>query len=313
MATLNLSNLIRKPVAAPAATPVVSSPEETSEVEVVAEEAAPAPAPKPVTKPTLAKPVAKPVAPTPKAVAPVAKPVTKPAPAAAVVKKAAPVTTVAVVEDEDTAVGSPIAAGPLGSIDGEVTARDMAIPYLTLVQKQGKLFDSMPDSLGNFVYDKQLDLGDEVEVVFLRATKYYLQDIEYGSQEIPRRWTSSAAYRAEGFNDSQVKEAADLDLLVAVPQEGNEAIGELTTIESGGKWYLPARYTVRSTAYGKTFSILVRDRSGWLKGSLLNGSYKLGSERRTNPETSWFVPNLSPGEKTTLDLRDTVLAALSLG
>ncbi len=316
MASLNLNSLIRKQAAAPVAAPEIT----TEEVEVVAEVATPVA--KPVVK-ALAKPAAavtKPIAPAAKPAAPVTKPalpITKPTTTVAgVVKKAAPApapTALAVVEEEETAVGAPISATPLGAIDGEVTARDMAIPYPTLVQKQGKLFDTMPDALGNFVYDKQIDLGDEIEVVFLRATKYFVEDLPFESKEIPKRWSSSAMYRAEGFNDSQIKEVADLDLLIAIPQEGNEALGELTTIEHGGKWYLPSRFTVRSTAYGRTFSILVRDRSGWLKGNLLNGSYKIGTERKSNADSSWFVPTMNPGEKTTEEFREIVMAALSMG
>lgn len=179
---------------------------------------------------------------------------------------------------------------------GEFTRTDVATPYLSLGQKTGKLTDEHPEWMGKYVYDKADLLGDQIRVVVAAITKRYEEDLPFGTEEIPRRYDTKAAADAEGV---QVRDVADIDLLIEV--EGVPA--EKATIEVDGKAYAPARYTVRSSAYGAMVKILLKDYSGWLKGNFHNGHYLIGTEKRTGPKGSWFVPRLKPDGQTSDALR----------
>lgn len=271
-----MSNVIsfkKKPAgAAPAAAPAP----------VVPAQAAPAPAPAPVQP-----------APAP-APAPV-QPAPAPAPSTAIVGTAGN----AQVVPADYYRG-------VGRFEGEFTARDMATPYLAIMQKQSKNFDDHVDWLGQWVYDKEILLGAAVKVVVVRVTKSYIQRLEFGSEEIPQRFARMADVRAAGLNDAEVQEVADIDVLIELDAT-LDGILDLATIIEGDKAYIPARYTVRSTAYGRTVGILAKDSNTFLKGNLINGFYVFETEKRVMKDMSWYIPVLKTAGPTPQALRDKII------
>ena len=172
---------------------------------------------------------------------------------------------------------------PPSDFEGDFQATDVRIPYLSICQKSGNLMDEHPDWLGQFIYDKALALGRSINVVFFKVKKYFEEDLPYGSEGIPQRFDTLAEAREAGV---EFKDCANLDLLVEVPA-GFDGAEELD-----GKFYTPARYTVRSTAYGATVKILMKDVSFRLKGGLRTGRYRLEVEKKTNGSNSWFAPKL---------------------
>lgn len=184
-------------------------------------------------------------------------------------------------------------------LTGEWTRNDVATPYLSLGQKTGELTDEHPDWLGKWIYNKQDCLGDSINAVFAFITKRYEEDLEFGSEDIPRRYDRKADADAEGV---QVRDIADLDLFIEVGEE----MADKATIEADGKYYAPVRYTVRSTAYGATVKILLKDYAGWLKGDLRNGLYVIEAEKRTGPKGSWFAPKLKPAGPTSDALKEAL-------
>lgn len=225
----------------------------------------------------------------------------------------APASSTALAAPTSTAVGQP--AGPsMGGFEGEYSAGDMATPYLQIMQKQSKNFDEHPDWLGQWVYDKQVPLGEEIKVVFLRSAKSYIEKTEFGSEVIPQRFTQMQEARKAGFNESDLQECADLDLLIEV-DAASDGAEDLAFIIEEGKAYILARYSVRSTAYGKTVGILLKDASGFLTdrdangnrvGDLKNGFYMMSTDRRSNDKTSWYVPVLKTAGKTPAGLRQQI-------
>lgn len=181
------------------------------------------------------------------------------------------------------------AIGVPSAFEGEFTAADRKVPYLAICQKSGKMMDDNPTWLGNFVYDKLHMLGNKLNVIFFKCKKSYVEDLPYGSEAFPQKFATIAESRDAGV---AVQEVGELDCLIEVPLdfEGAEDIE--------GKGYIPARYTVRSTAYGATVRILVKDVNLRLKGVLASGMYTLAVEKKTNGSNSWFAPKLSPNGPT---------------
>lgn len=195
--------------------------------------------------------------------------------------------TPAVPANAETALAAP--ASIPAQFEGEFTARDMAIPYLVICQKSGKLMDDHPQWLGNLIYDKALDLGKSVKAVFFRVKKYLVEDLPFGSDTIPQKFDTAAEAREAGVD---VVDVAELDCLIEVPAtyDGGEDIG--------GKHYAPARYTVRSTAFRATVPILRKDVGLRLHGDLTAGVYDLSVEKKTYGANSWFAPKLSAAGAT---------------
>lgn len=298
------------PAAAPVATP--ANPPATQGSAPVLPPPAAAPtrsfAP-PAAAPAAAAPVA--AAPTPAPVAPPPPPPPLPTPAPA--PSLAPAVAAVASRDEDEQI-EPVGADTaitvngnyigVGGFEGEWSAKDMATPYLSMVSKMSKIFDDHPEWLGQFVYDRQYLLGPSIKVVFLRATKAFMEDVEYGSEKIPARFSSSADYKAAGFNSQQIVEVADLDLLIQVPADA-EGAADLAHIVDGPDAYLLVRYPVRSTAFGRTASILAKDMNGFLKGALFNGFYDLyvSEKERRQGGGKYHVPNLRTAGATPDSLR----------
>lgn len=256
----------------------------------------------------------------PPAVAPVIKKITVVAsvpqqiptapPAVAVAPPAAP--SVALVPAQTAALSEAVDYRGVGGFEGEFTARNMAMPYLALFQKMSEGFDENMEWLGQFVYDKSIPLGTSIKVVFLRASKSYVEKTEFGSGIIAQRFTKLADARAAGFTESKLQEAADLDLLIEV-DANIEGVTELAHIVEGDFGYILARYSVRSTSFGRTVGTLLKDSAGFLKdkvtgqGNLINGFYMLSSEKKTNDKGTYYVPQLKTCGPTPAGLRDEIV------
>jgi len=191
-------------------------------------------------------------------------------------------------------------------LQGEFTARDMAIPYLQLGQKAGTLCDDHPEWLGKWVYDKALCLGDTISVIVCRLKKRYEEVTEFGGPDIPQQWETEAAAKAANV---EFRDVCEIDLLVEVTSEDGE---QFAMFETSGKSYAPARYVVRSTALGKTMGVILKDLAGWLKNDLASGFYSIVAEKRTNGSNSWFGPKLTAAGKVSEPLRAQIREKLSV-
>jgi hypothetical protein len=260
--------------------------------------------------------------PAPSAPAKAAEVVTK-VPAAA--KAAEPVKLAAtpVAQPEDTAVatiGSTDVVpadfyNGVGGFEGEFTSNDIRIPYLSICGKTSKIFDEHPEFLGQFVYNKSIALGDEIRVVFAKVTKFWVEDLPFGTEAIPQRFKFMDDARAAGFNPSQMKEQAELDLLIELPltDENGEATGvdEFADLFVGDKAYLLTRYTVQSSAYGKTVPTLRTDMGGFLKGNLVNGFYDIKTQKVEGKKGTYYVPVLKTDGPTPQELRTEIVKRCS--
>lgn len=191
---------------------------------------------------------------------------------------------------------------PTAQLQGEFNSQDIAIPYLNLAQKTSNAVDENPELLGQWIFDKIHALGTSVRVVLVRMTKRYEEDLPYGSDEIPRRYNFAEDARKEGVH---VRDVADIDLLIETELKG-ETPKEFGAFRLEKKDYIPARMTVRSSSYGTTVKIFVKDMGGWLGNDLSSGFYQLHSEKRKGPKGSWYVPKPAADGKVSEGLRKLI-------
>jgi hypothetical protein len=209
-----------------------------------------------------------------------------------------PETALALVDKPDMQVAP---ANPVQSaqLDGEFTPRDVAVPRLKLGQKTGAATDENPDLIGKWIFDGAVNLGPQVNVIVTRISKYYMEDIEYGSEQKPQIFKKHADAVAAGV---LVKDVADIDLLIQVPDDADLPSAVLL----GDKEYAAARYTVQSSAYGRTVGILLRDLAGWLKGDFASGAYTMDTVKKTDGKNSWFTPSLKTAGPVPAETRTAI-------
>ena len=184
-----------------------------------------------------------------------------------------------------TTASSESLAAPINmpsAFEGEYSAADIRPPYLSLCQKSGNLMDEHPEWLGQFIHDKAVALGTSINVIFFKISRYYLEDLPYGSDSIPQKFYKIADARAAGV---ETINAADLDMLVEVPADYDLAE------EVDGKKYVAARYTVRKTSFAPLINILGKDLS-FAKNNRASLLYALVSVKKTNGSNSWYAPTL---------------------
>lgn len=278
--------------------------------------AAPAPAAKPAA-PAPAKP-----APKPAVVAPKPAPIPAPAPVEEVLAAAeepavgtgeaeSESTEVATQNDGTVALANDDEYAGVGGFIGEWSPKDMATPYLTIVGKTSKAFDTHPEWLGQWLYDKEYPLGTQLRVVFISATKWFVEDLPFGTQQIAQRFARMADARAAGFNEGNLKDTAELDVLLEV-DASLEGVGELAHIIEGDKGYILARYSVQSTAFGKTASILAKDMGGFLRGVMFSGFYTMETQVKTGQKGTYYIPILKTDGRTPHGLKRQIAERLAL-
>lgn len=198
-------------------------------------------------------------------------------------------------------------AGLTSQFQGDVDKDDMIVPYLAVVQKTGTLGDDFP--FGHFVLDKQHDLGDSISAIFVNAQKFFEEKRPFGAEGFPERWDTKAEAVGSGLEYLAV---ANLDLLIEVEEDSSCAEQALFTFN--GKAYAAARYTVRSTSYGRVYKVLVNDvrinkamknpETG--KPDLACRFYSMATEKKAvNGNTFWF-PQMKLSDAVPSELRHQI-------
>jgi hypothetical protein len=173
---------------------------------------------------------------------------------------------------------------------------DMDIPYLNIGQRTGELTDSNPGLIGHFVYDKVFDLGEEVEVIFVSRDRFWMEDVEYGSNDIPDVFRSMEEVRA--FK-SDVVDVVDLNFLFATTPATKD------NVLVGTDW-VPAKARFRKGSVKATNGVLLRHLAGFLKNDLPSGKFKLKTTKKTFNSNSWYAPTLTPAGPVDEATRDEI-------
>jgi len=237
---------------------------------------------------------------------PASKPTTKPVatarPAPEAVEEETSESTLA-VRDTGSEVAMPI-QGLDGQIQGEFSRKDLTIPKLNLVNKTGELSNNFP--AGSFLYNREVIIGDGKKacpITITRMAKFYLQDLPYGSGEMPKNFSTLRDVRAAGgalANDAEAEEGVDryseamtCIVLVKSPEKGHA----LFPFEFDKEHYALAQWLLTKSAYKQTGRKLFTDSQLALRAGVDTASYELTSSIRTNSQGSWYVPVVKLGSK----------------
>lgn len=227
-----------------------------------------------------------------------AKPIAKPA--AAPAPQPAPTSEVAVPENNSLAVQQ------TGQVQGEFSRKDLNIPKMNLVNKTGELSNQFTP--GSFVYNREVVLGDGKKpalITICRIAKFYLQDVPYGSGEMPKNFTSIRDVREAGgalAGDTDVEEGTDTyseAMTCIILAKSPTKQHPLFPFEFAGENYALAQWLLTKSAYKTTGRKLFTDSQLALKDGIDKAAYELTSTLRTNSAGSWFVPTLKLASRHT--------------
>lgn len=237
---------------------------------------------------------------------PAAKPTPKPqpAPVRAEAAEEADSTELAVTETASTTLA--IQTSVDGQVQGEFSRKDLTIPKMNLVNKTGELSNQFAP--GSFVYNREVLLGDgkkPATITMTRIAKFYLQDVPYGSGEMPKNFTSIRDVRAAGgalAGDPDVEEGTDtyseaMTCIVLVKSPIKEHA--LFPFEFANEHYALAQWLLTKSAYKATGRTIFTHSQLALRDGIDTAAYELTSSLRTNSAASWYVPTVKLGAKHT--------------
>lgn len=204
------------------------------------------------------------------------------------------------VPTESTALTS-LANVKLGEVEGDVEAREVQIPRLSIVQSVGPMSEKF--SPGEIVLNKQLVIasGDEkakegtpksVEFVIAAARKFYEENIPFEQQQAgarPRVWQAHTDVVACGLHTEwkedpvtkkgiapPVNEVLELLLFIACPPGVDDAMFPVCI---GDRMYAIGLWSLRGVAYRRCAKVIYGAKKYQLRDSLLAGSWQLNVVR----------------------------------
>lgn len=185
--------------------------------------------------------------------------------------------------------------------DGEFTQRDMKYPRFSVVQKSGELSDEFTP--GEFVISKEFVFGAHdkpVNLIALQIQKRYQEFLPYGSQQIPRLFSTAAEVAAAGLSlewGAKNRASEILNILFWIPQPVEGEGDHVFLIEGPKGRGVVAGYTAARTAYGTVGKTLIQAKRTFCapeKGGMVAMEWQLSATLEKKDMNSWYLPRLKP-------------------
>ncbi len=180
------------------------------------------------------------------------------------------------------------------SVSGEISRADLQVPTLKLAQRVGELGEIFPP--GTFVLNNEHALSDGKEPVNLVVghwNKYYLENLEYGTDQIPRSAKNLSEVAELGGTTEWVDNAPPTWVPIGVATciiEGEDE--SHFPFEYNDKRYAMALWTMRNTAYKRAGRVIMTAAAYNLKKGLEYGSWELSSKLETMGKNKVYVPTI---------------------
>jgi len=184
-----------------------------------------------------------------------------------------------------------------GSVSGEICKSDLQIPSLKLVQQVGDLGELFTP--GSFVLNNEHSVSDgtaEVTITVAHWNKYYIENLEYGTDQTPdTAKTMQEVVKKGGTTEWQGKTPptwTPVGVATCIV-EGKDDLHFPFAYED--KQYAISLWTMRNTAYRRSGRVIMTAAAYNLKTGLEYGNWKLTSKRETLGKNKVFVPVLKTG------------------
>lgn len=181
--------------------------------------------------------------------------------------------------------------GQFAGMEGEVDADDFEMPGFKLLHPMSPDAEETPEFVGHFVYDKEIDLGESVDIIIARFRKRWREDCAYDENIMPEEFDSKREAISAGV---KVLPVATIDLLIPCTEETEDD----SLIDLDGEPYLMCRWFLGGSGYRKVASPLMKHRQRGVDGAVWDRFFTLsvvklpGKGRRK-------VASLKPTEELT--------------
>ncbi len=183
-------------------------------------------------------------------------------------------------------------SGP-GGMSGDFDGDDLDTPGFKLLHPLSPDASDTPDLVGSFVWNREVGLGKDIEVVISSVRKEFQEDCEYDPSSPPEIFSTREQAIQAGVS---VKPRAIVDLLIPCTEENvDEALIELDEIP-----FLLARWYVQGAAYRKFMSPL-RTHLMRTGENVWDRYYSLTASEVKATKGRMFVTTLLPTEEATTE------------
>lgn len=140
----------------------------------------------------------------------------------------------------------------IAGISGDIDASDIQVPGFTLVQPDSAIDRAMPGAAGNFVYEKEVSLGETVLVIVANADKKYQEDIPFDPGNPPRVFGNAQVAAESGVY--ALNPIAVIDLILCLPIDSEDA--SMGAAEDDVYSYVPCRWWVTGRNFTSVYKAL---------------------------------------------------------
>jgi len=202
--------------------------------------------------------------------------------------------TLVPVTETSTAVALPPSARD--DVSGEITARDVNLPRINVVQKMSELSDKF--AVGSVLFHKEFVLAaPEIPVngTVLRIKKQYQLNVQYGGEDESEIVDTMAEVRERGgslgYALGDWSELAHLQVVVEMPvvDDAPDGYEDMFPFSHNGKNYAVGVVTVARSGYTALAKPIFTWSVGTLQNGLHNGKFSFVTEKKTGPKGSWYV------------------------
>tara|TARA_R100001510_G_C7649848_1_gene207317 strand:- start:927 stop:1580 length:654 start_codon:yes stop_codon:yes gene_type:complete len=172
----------------------------------------------------------------------------------------------------------------------QVTAADIDIPRLNIKQKSSQ-FEA--GDFGSLVSDKThviLDPGESTEVIVVNVMKAWRELTDFGGEKGRVAYTEEAAQELLADSDHEVIEFADITMLFAKPENGDETAYPFPI---GDQVYSMGKLDVSKGAYRNTFKRLATFAAFNPDVPLSQKLWTFKTELLTRGQVAWYSPSLT--------------------
>ena len=233
-------------------------------------------------------------------------PTNAPAPAFPAIVPPKPINTEAAIEVYAPQNAQNMFSGENNQLSGEWSRTDVTgAPWLSICQATSKSFNNNAAALGKYTVAGEA-VGADLLVIPIRAEKYYLEDLPYGSPVRAQRFNTREAAKASGV---KFISAAIFDLLIRVSVDHPCA-----EFSDGTYGYFPAKYDLKGGAYFTVSGAILGAamKPDQLNGDIAGGIFKFTIVRKSKEingkPTSWYAPEVKLEGRTDETTRNFIRA-----
>lgn len=133
--------------------------------------------------------------------------------------------------------------GPVVGMESDADADELEMPTFKLLHQMSDDAEEMPDSVGRFVYNKEIDMGTALVILIVNYKKMYREVCDWDPAAPPEEFETKKEAQKAGV---KVKPFAVIDILIPLDQEGLEEYEEEATMFIDEVPYVAARWYVTS-------------------------------------------------------------------